>query len=259
MKKILLGIMLTGISYGAASAQNVVAVEYAIDTDSGFGNNTVIPLTPAQDGAFDFNVNTTGLSKGYHTLYFRTQDSDGKWSHTSNRTIEILDDPAANLVEHIDIFSNTLGDFGTGIPFTLSNPLADGSFVLNFPYNEVFPGNMTMYVRAKDSRGHWSFHTDKSFTIIKQDDPPPNSLHELNGISFSIFPNPAKEELNIKFATQANTNVTVSLTDVTGKVLQTQEAKASDIKLKLKHASGNYFLKIHSGDKEVVQKITIVR
>ncbi len=259
MKKIFLATVLAGFVWGTASAQNVVAVEYAIDTDGGFGNNTVIPLTPAQDGTFDFSVNTAGLSRGYHTLYFRTQDSDGKWSHTSNRTIEILDDVAVNNVEGAELFDNALGNIGTGVFMAFGNPQPDGSFVLNFPYNQITAGAANIHLRVKDSKGLWSFPTEKSFTIVKQDDPPTNSLLELNGDQFSIFPNPAKDELNIKFATQASTSVTVSLLGVAGKVLQIQAAKASEIKLKLNHAPGNYFLKIRSGDKEVVQKITIIR
>lgn len=258
MKKITLLIALSFLSLHYIWAQNIVAIEYTVDQDNGFGDGTVVNVTPSQDGNFNFSVNTAGLSKGYHTLFLRTLDSDGKWSHTSNRTIEILDDVSANLVESVEFFNNTLGDFGDGEAVTFSTPRADGSFVVNFPYNEVTPGTVTLYARVKDTRQLWSFPAWKEVTLRLQDDPPPpNSIAEINGNAFNVYPNPASNELTLVFEQQPENRISVSLIDVSGKVQQTWETNAAKTQLHLSQPSGNYFMKIRSGDKEVTQMITI--
>ena len=90
MKNFIILLCFTGISLASLS-QNVVQVEYFIDTDAGYGNNTIIDVTPSPDGTFPFTVNLSSFLPGYHKLYIRTKDSDGKWSLTARRNIEVLD------------------------------------------------------------------------------------------------------------------------------------------------------------------------
>ncbi len=67
-----------------ATPQNIVAAEYFIDTDPGFGNGTPVPLTPATDiNDLPITVNTAGLSNGSHTLFIRSLSQEGKWSISS--------------------------------------------------------------------------------------------------------------------------------------------------------------------------------
>src|SRR6185437_7621878 len=73
----------------ASLSQNVVQAEYFIDTDLGYGNNTLLSLTPAADGTFQLSIPVSSYQPGYHKLYIRTKDSDGKWSLTSKRNIEV--------------------------------------------------------------------------------------------------------------------------------------------------------------------------
>lgn len=257
MKRIFFAAALALAGFFPASAQNITAVEYAIDTDNGFGNGTIVNLTPARDSTFDFEVNTAGLSKGYHTLYFRTLDSDGTWSHTSYRIIEILDDIALNMVESAEFFNNQPGDFGTGIYKAMPTPAVDGSFVINFPYTEVVAGDVTLFMRVKDTKGQWSFPASKTFTIVKRNDP--SGIQDPAGNRFSIYPNPAVNELTIEFKEQPKERTGMVLVDITGRTVAAQSIHSARTTVQLNYPPGNYFLKIRSGDNEVVQKITIVR
>ena len=99
--------------------QNVVQAEYFLDTDLGFGNNTLVNLTPSPDGTFPFNINLSTASAGYHKLYIRTKDSDGNWSITSRRNIEVV--PATlSRITNGEYFFDTDPGYGAGNTITIS-------------------------------------------------------------------------------------------------------------------------------------------
>jgi len=259
MKKLATLIALGFLSVQYTWAQDIVAIEYAIDQDNGFGNSTVVSVTPSQDSSFSFSVNTTGLSKGNHMLLLRTLDSDGKWSHTSNRTIEILDDVSADLVESVEFFNDTLKDFGTGHGVTFSAPQADGSFIVNFPYSGVTPGTVTLYARVKDTKGLWSFPAWKEITIRLENDPPPNGIAEINGNPLHIYPNPASGMVTLNFGSVPDEPAHITLTDIHGKTLHTRTVQAQEVQLDLDYAPGIYLLGIRSGDQVVSKKLTVIK
>jgi len=65
--------------------------EYFFDTDPGF--NAAAPVTIApQDSVIlpNFTAVTNNLPVGYHKLYIRLRDNDGRWSQTLRRNVEII-------------------------------------------------------------------------------------------------------------------------------------------------------------------------
>jgi len=258
MRKVFISALLALASTGAALAQNIVSLEYSVDTDPGFGNATSVTLSPEADGTFNFEVSTAGLSKGWHTLYFRTLDENGFWSHTSYRTIEILDDVAVNQVESAELFDDGLGDFGTGIFMAFDNPQPDGSFVLNFPYEQLQGGEVTLFLRTKDSKELWSFPTSITFTLTLEDDPPVG-LEEIDNNAFSVYPNPASSELTIACNELPEKKLYMTLTDMTGKVVESIVLQKAKTTLSLHHAPGIYLLNLRNEDGGTVmtKKITI--
>src|SRR3982750_2523448 len=65
---------------------NITAIEYFIDAAPGFGNGT--PLTgfsASQDiNGFAGTVNLTGIPSGFHRIFFRTRDANGRWGLANN-------------------------------------------------------------------------------------------------------------------------------------------------------------------------------
>jgi Zn-dependent metalloprotease len=62
-------------------SNSIVAMEYFIDADPGFGYGTPVSLgIPKTDVTKLFSVNTSGLSWGTHKIYVRTKDNYGRWS-----------------------------------------------------------------------------------------------------------------------------------------------------------------------------------
>lgn len=65
-----------------AAAGPVIAAEYFVDTDPGFGQAAPIELAPGTDVSnVSLTINTAGLSQGMHTLYIRSRQNP--WSVTA--------------------------------------------------------------------------------------------------------------------------------------------------------------------------------
>ena len=63
----------------------IAQIEYQFDGDDGFGNGITLPNVPSGLTQIEelFQIPTSGLAPGEHTLFLRTQDTNGEWSVTS--------------------------------------------------------------------------------------------------------------------------------------------------------------------------------
>ncbi|MBX2899353.1 MAG: gliding motility-associated C-terminal domain-containing protein [Cyclobacteriaceae bacterium] len=79
------------------AAQNLVRMEYFIDTDPGFGLGQSISFTPASSINLPVAINLTGIPSGNHVLGVRAKDDKGYWSDivTSLLTISNCTPPPA--------------------------------------------------------------------------------------------------------------------------------------------------------------------
>ena len=150
-------------------SQNVVQGEYFIDTDLGFGNNTLVNFTPSPDNIFTVNINLSSYSSGFHKLYFRTKDSDGKWSLTSKRNIEV---PASDIKTSIvtgEYFIDTDPGFGMGKPITITSP--DSIILQNLlaATTGLPEGYHKLYGRFEDNLGKWSLTFRRTVEVYKSD------------------------------------------------------------------------------------------
>lgn len=85
-----------------------------------------------------------------------------------------------------------------------------------------------------------------------------------NGISnpISVYPNPAKDQVNISINSATETNATITITDVTGKTVaaidQTLATGSNKITVALNgFAKGTYVIKMVSGDNTYVQQFSV--
>ena len=79
------------IVLSGSQSPNIARLEFAFDTDPGFGNATPITIT-TPDSLINqtASINVSGLSAGSHMLLMRAQDAKGGWSQTVSR-VEITD------------------------------------------------------------------------------------------------------------------------------------------------------------------------
>ncbi len=147
------------VLYSWAHAQTVTQVEYAYDIDLGVGNNTVINVNPQQsDVNFPFTIPSTGLTPGYHKLYLRTKSSDGHWSQTSMRLVEVPFTSSLYIINRGEYFFDVDPGFGNATPITIS-PQQD-MILQNFTATtaSLTPGYHKLYIRVRDGLGNWT-HT----------------------------------------------------------------------------------------------------
>ena len=158
-----------GLSFASLS-QNIVQAEYFIDKDLGYGNNNLVNLTPAADGSFPLIVPVSSYQPGYHKLYIRTKDSDGKWSLASRRNIEVLPSEAKTTIVTGEYFIDTDPGFGMGMPVTIDSP--DSSVVLqNFSAatTGLSEGYHKLYGRLMDNLGRWSITFRRNMEVYKNE------------------------------------------------------------------------------------------
>jgi hypothetical protein len=147
---------------------DVVAAEYFFDTDPGFGSGTALSVTSGQNIDKNYTIDITGLGLGFHTIFFRVQDSDGKWSLTDKRDIFKLPQPVAQPpipdVVAAEYFIDTDPGFGnaTSVPVTSGQNINENFFV---DLTGLSIGTHYLSFRVKDSDANWSLTT--MYEIIK--------------------------------------------------------------------------------------------
>lgn len=83
-----------------------------------------------------------------------------------------------------------------------------------------------------------------------------NGIGKLNASSFSVYPNPANEILNVSFGSVFNGNV--AIVDMNGKELLHKKVKASDVEMNLKHLSaGTYIVVVRDKNGMASRKIEV--
>ncbi len=149
--------------YIAGLAQSVSQLEYFVDTDAGPGNNTLVNLAPVADGSFSFTVNVAGIPIGYHKLYIRTRDSDGNWSLTSRRNIEVASLTTKNVVA-AEYFYDTDPGIGNAVSITV---ISGADLTQNFITNTsaLSPGYHKLYIRTLDTDGNWSLTSRRNIEV----------------------------------------------------------------------------------------------
>jgi Secretion system C-terminal sorting domain len=140
-------------------AQTVTQVEYAYDVDLGVAKNNIIAVSPQQsDINFGFTIPSAGLTPGYHKLYLRTKNSDGHWSHTSMRLVEVPFTSSLYIINRGEYFFDVDPGFGNATPITISTQ--QDMILQNFTAAtaSLTPGYHKLYIRVRDGLGNWT-HT----------------------------------------------------------------------------------------------------
>ncbi|MBS1555621.1 MAG: gliding motility-associated C-terminal domain-containing protein [Bacteroidetes bacterium] len=152
-----------------AFAQTITRVEYFFDSDPGVGNATALPVTPGTTINETYNLSTTALSAGFHTLNARVRDNTGKWSLFTTRTFYLIANPFSNSpsvnITRAEYFYDSdpgIGN-GTNIPVTANPSL---NITINAPTAPLAAGFHTVNVRVRDDQGRWSLFTTRTFYLV---------------------------------------------------------------------------------------------
>jgi len=147
--------------------QPLVAAEYFFNTDPGIGNGNAIVLN-TNSGSLEQSLvfPTTGLEEGVHTLYIRTQNTDGSWSlyDRSLFLIVAVSNTAQTLVDAEYFFDQDPG-IGNGTTLTLDSNNGQLDQTFSIPTTALGDGLHNLYIRTKNTDGSWSLYDRTVFYI----------------------------------------------------------------------------------------------
>ena len=160
------------------TAAGISAAEYFWNNDPGVGNGITLPIQQGEDISSFAEVETTGLSQGYHLLSVRTKDFTNKWGITKTYPV-YLEEPSSSIVyEAYDVIS---GEYfyddldpgqGNGTPITI-DPTGDyiaESYDLDV--SSLAPGAHKISVRVLDEDEKWSVTRTSFFNLCNPPEAP---------------------------------------------------------------------------------------
>ncbi len=151
---------------------NITGGEYFIDTDPGHGKGQPVSITPGNDltnVSFNINISNANIGTGFHNLYIRFRDANGRWSQANVRTfykedINITNSTLPNITGG-EYFIDTEPGLGKGQPVSIvpATDLTNVSFNINISNANITPGFHNLFIRFKDANGRWSQTNVRTF------------------------------------------------------------------------------------------------
>lgn len=254
----------------AKAAPKLNAAEYFIDTDPGPGKAKKLSLPGAADTIQEtVNIKVpAGLDTAVnHYLCIRVRNSDGAWSLYEVDTFKVKTAPAfANL----DLYASLEKDHAA-LNWTSSAIKADGIYELEKSANGI-DFELIKKVNAKPEYKSYSTTDAKliqhfNYYRVKYTDADGNSSYSnitqlyitnKNSNSLQVFPNPAKDVVNIQFNGKRATAM-INIFDAGGRHVKTFTVPVSKtIQLNISDlAAGNYLL--HVSDGETISTAKLVK
>ena len=158
-----------GTSVTGQPLPDIVAMEYYFDNDPGFGNGESIQLTSDSLVDVNFEADLSLVDVGYHKLFVRTKDENGKWSLVFKQDVYKAGTPATAQplpdITALEYFVDTDPGFGNGNNFAF-NPDSVIDVILSPDLTGVTAGEHNLFYRVKDENGRWSLTNSTSFYML---------------------------------------------------------------------------------------------
>jgi len=182
----------------ATDSPDIVAMEYFIDTDPGFGNGIDVPLISNSIIDLTFEVDVSGVSSGEHDVYVRTKDANNSWSLIAVSTFEVSEVELTAYLEgpyngsSMNTTLNTNGDLPLIQPFNVAPWNYQGTeSVVSIPNANVVDWILLETRNADNAASATEATISSRYAAFILDD---GSIVDLDGVS------------NFKFNTYSDTN-----------------------------------------------------
>ncbi|WKN45266.1 T9SS type A sorting domain-containing protein [Tunicatimonas pelagia] len=160
-------LMIALLSTTSLWAQNIVAAEYYIDTDAGFGQNTPIPLNgPGSNITQSFTVDLSDVSIGSRTLWVRVKDDQGRWSIVTSRAFLVENIIPEEGILAAEYFVDEDLGFGNNQRIPLNSIGSDVTVTFTVDLSDYKPGIHMLYARTLDVKGNWSIVSHMPFVVV---------------------------------------------------------------------------------------------
>ncbi|MBX7151985.1 cadherin-like domain-containing protein [bacterium] len=231
---------------------NIVQLEYFIDNDPGLGLGTQLTITPGTDITKNFTVDIGSVPSGFHTLYLRAKDANGKWTVlNANPFFKTFSAPSGlpNIVQ-LEYFIDNDPGLGLGTQLTIT-PGTDITKNFTVDIGSVPSGFHTLYLRAKDANGKWTvLNANPFFKTFSA----PSGLPNIVQLEYFIDNDPglgAGSQLSISAGTDITKNFTVDIGSVPSG-FHTLYFRAKDANEKWSILNANSFFKTYAAPQAVV-------
>ncbi|HRG59614.1 MAG TPA: T9SS type A sorting domain-containing protein [Bacteroidia bacterium] len=150
------------------SNTSIATAEYFFDTDPGVGAGTALSVGTAADSVeFNPQITTNGISNGLHVLYIRTKNTDGVWSLSEPRMVNVISSSANNPIVAAEYFFDTDPGVGLGGPLTVGTAADSVEFFSQISAVGQTLGLHVLYIRTKNTSGVWSLSEPRMVNIIQ--------------------------------------------------------------------------------------------
>lgn len=156
-----LAIILFVLLGGTSALGQVVKTEYFFDRDPGIGSGMALSVGAGNNISDNFTIPLTAISTGFHILYLRAQDAQGRWSHTLPHSLYVFSGNGGSIVAS-EYFIDTDPGYGKATPLA-TVPGSDSAIRFVVPLSTVSSGFHTVYIRVKDDAGQWSLTQQHAF------------------------------------------------------------------------------------------------
>ncbi|MEZ4776972.1 MAG: T9SS type A sorting domain-containing protein [Bacteroidia bacterium] len=157
----------------------LAALEYFFDTDPGAGNGFAVAAPVAATQNITVTLPATGLNQGFHTLNFRSKDTDGIWGLYASRSFYIqgTGNTATAFLSESEFFFDTDPGAGNGtpLPITVSDTT---SFAFTAASTGLNTGFHTLFIRKRNLDGTWGLFEGRTF-YVQGEKQPERSLVEM--------------------------------------------------------------------------------
>jgi PKD repeat protein len=147
----------------------LLQAEYFLNTDPGTGKATQVMIPPNDTVEMNFAY-PVDIPPGFHRIYFRVADEDGKWSQHANRLFYVFDpvhndlQKSCKFIAGAEYFFNTDPGTGNGIPLSF-NIYDTVDIERYFSVASLDTGYHQLYVRVRDEHDNWSLWKRETFHI----------------------------------------------------------------------------------------------
>lgn len=160
----------------SAVNSDIIHLEYFLDDDPGFGHATSVSITPASNlNNVVFPLNSESLTPGFHQLFIRSKDSEGRWSVVAVRPF-FREYPASSAllpITRFEYFIDNDPGIGMGIQVPVSPALTIDNLMIPIVSDTLLPGFHQLFIRSQNAGGSWSMTASRTFFCEKAPPPAP--------------------------------------------------------------------------------------
>ena len=139
-------------------------LEYFIDTDPGFGNAEQVALSTSNITE-SIVINLANVTDGFHTLYLRTEDVNGRWSQTLARPFYAQQSGPGTVISAIEYYYDDGITATTAVRYTDFTPAENIDLTFNADLSSLQTStDYDIYITAIDNNNKRSKSSKLSFT-----------------------------------------------------------------------------------------------